>query len=430
MTIKTFTVFLCLITCAPVFSQTTSNETPEVATLKVQDLPEAQDDRDSKIVLTHMMKEANWLDDVKINVSHGVVYITGEYRNKDHMKWLTETAEKLPTVLAVVNNATLVTPEVTDMGPYITEWKNFLGKVKRNAPRVIVGISLVMFFVLLGSYLQKGLNLLWLKRVKNPFVATTVAKVTAVPIWAIFFYITLHILGMQPLATTIIGGTGVAGILFGLAFKGIAENYLSGFLLAMRSPFTQGDHIKVNDFQGIVQNLNMRGTTIVDLDGNLILIPNTTVIQSVVQNFSANNTKRGSFTIELGPKDSFSEAQKIILNVMKEIREVKEDPRPLVVIDQWGADKILKVKTTFWFNADQASESNLRSVAMSRIKDSLLAFGTGFEDKKVREAARRNLKQEVTDGDGVDHEEELQKVAKNSSLPVNEKSANLLKSLN
>lgn len=428
MTTRSLALILFFLISLPALSQTP--EAPEIATLKIQDLPEARDDRDSKTVLSHMIKQAGWLDSAKIEVKHGVVYITGQYKSKDHMKWLTETAEKLPTVLAVVNNATLITPAVTNMAPYINEWKNFLSKVKRNAPRVLVGITLVMFFMLLGSYLQKGLNYLWLKRVKNPFVATTVAKITAVPIWAVFFYITLHILGMQPLATTIIGGTGVAGILFGLAFKGIAENYLSGFLLAMRSPFTQGDHIKVNDFQGIVQNLNMRGTTIVDLDGNLILIPNTTVIQSVVQNFSANSIKRTSFTIEIDQKDSFQETQKIIIDVLKSIKEIKEDPRPLVVIDKWRPEKILSVKTTFWFNAEASSEATLRTVALSRIKDSLLVFGHGDEDKKVRDVARRNLKQEVTESDGARHKEELQKVARNSSLPVNDKSENLLKNLN
>lgn len=406
---------LCLLLCLssfPLLAQTTSESAPAVTDARLEDIPVAQDDKDSEIVLRNMIKQAHWLDQVKIKVSLGVVYISGNYKNKDHMSWLIQTAEKLPTVLAVVNNATLVAPPVTDMGPYLREWNNLMMKVKKNSPRILVGTALIIFFLVLGSYLQRGFHFLWSKRVKNPFLAATVAKVGFVPVWILFFYIVLQILGMQNLATTIIGGTGIAGILFGLAFRGIAENYLSGFLLAMRSPFTQGDHIKVNDYQGIVQNLNMRGTTIVDFDGNLILIPNTTVIQSVVQNFSANADKRSSFILDVDHKDSFSDVQKTIHDVLKGIREIKDEPRPLVVIEQMGPGPVMKIKTSFWFNSGTGSEATLKSMAISRIKDALLGVRPD---------------QEITDGNGISHEEELQKVVQNSTLPVNSRSANLLK---
>ncbi len=424
MTIKrTILCLLYFLLSFPLIAQ----ETPEITEARLEEIPVAQDDKDSEIVLKHMIKEARWLDRVKIKVNHGVLYIDGNYKNKDHMTWLVQTSEKLPTILAVVNNAVLVAPPVTDMGPYLKEWNGLLMKVKKNSPRILVAVALVLFFSLIGNYLYRGFHFLWAKRVKNPFLASTISKVAFVPVWIVFFYVVLQIVGLQSLATTIIGGTGVAGILFGLAFRGIAENYLSGFLLAMRSPFTQGDHIKINDFQGIVQNLNMRGTTIVDFDGNLILIPNTTVIQSVVQNFSANSDKRTSFTIDVDQKDSFSEIQKTIQTVLKEIRDIKDDPIPLVVIDQLGPGNIMKIKTSFWFNTQYASESTLKSMAISRIKDSLLAFGLSGDDKKIREQAKRNLSHRETDGEGISHEVELQKVAQNSSLPVNSRSANLLK---
>ncbi len=427
MTIKKSFFFFILFTHFSFSLPAQETSSPEVMEARLEEIPVAQDDKDSEVVLQHMVRQAKWLDNVKIKVNHGVLYITGNYKNKDHMNWLVQTAEKLPTILAVVNNAVLVAPPVTDMGPYVREWNNLMMKVKKNSPRILVAVALVLFFSLIGSYLQRGFHFLWSKRVKNPFLASTIAKVGFVPVWIVFFYVILQIVGLQSLATTIIGGTGVAGILFGLAFRGIFENYLSGFLLAMRSPFTQGDHIKVNDYQGIVQNLNMRGTTIVDFDGNLILIPNTTVIQSVVQNFSANSDKRTSFTIDVDQKDSFSEIQKTIHNVLKEIRDIKDDPKPLVVIEQWGPGSIMKIKTSFWFNTQSAAESTLKSLAISRIKDSLLAYGLSGEDKKVREQARRNLTHKETNGEGISHEEELQKVAQNSSLPVNSRSANLLK---
>ncbi len=411
-------VFLLIVSSFSLRAQVPPEENaPTVSEARLEDIPVVQDDRDSQIVLTNMLKKAGWLESVKINVSLGVVYISGKYKNKEHMTWLIKTAEKLPTILAVVNNATLVAPPVTDMGPYFREWNNLVMKVKKNSPKLLVGLTLVLFFLVLGSYLLKGFHLILRRRIKNPFLAATVAKVGFVPVWILFFYATLQILGMQNLATTIIGGTGVVGILFGLAFRGIAENYLSGFLLALRSPFTQGDHIKVNEYHGIVQNLNMRGTTIVDFDGNLILIPNTTVIQSVVQNYSANPDKRTSFLIEVSQRETFFVLQQRVLGILREIREVKAEPQPLVVIDQLGPGELMKVKVSFWFDAAKSSEAALKSAALARIKNSL----SGSEDRSSKE----------TDSDeetgAFNHEARLQRVVIESSLPVNSKSGNLLR---
>ncbi|MFL5783575.1 MAG: hypothetical protein ACJ76H_03125 [Bacteriovoracaceae bacterium] len=52
---------------------------------RLEDIPMAQDDRDSEIVLKHMIKEAHWLDQIKIRVNYGVVYISGTYMDMNHI---------------------------------------------------------------------------------------------------------------------------------------------------------------------------------------------------------------------------------------------------------------------------------------------------------------------------------------------------------
>lgn len=429
---KYFATFLLLVSLAHAQAPVPAADTaagPAVTDDRLSDIPVAQDDQDSEVILRYMIKKANWLRSVKINVDHGIVYINGEYEDKNHMQWLTDTAEKLPTILAVVNNAKLVEPPVTDLAPYVHEWNGLVKSFKKNMPKFLIGISLLFSFWLIGHYLQRGFHRIWQTRIKNPFLLSTITKVVFIPVWAFFFYLIMQILGLQRLATTIIGGTGIASIVFGLAFRGIAENYLSGILLAIRSPFTQGDHIKVNDFQGIVQNLNMRGTTIVDRDGNLILIPNTTVINSVVQNFSANPQKRTNFSIDVNISESLRDVEEIILRVLRKTKGIKDDPKPLVVVENLDAFKVMKIKTFFWYDSQAFSEENLKSLAITRIKDSLIAEGIyvpeGVDPKEIRIRAKKNLSEYVKESEGIRHEEELQKVAINSSLPVN--TQNLLK---
>lgn len=194
------------------------------------------------------------------------------------------------------------------------------------------------------------------------------------PVWLVLFYIVLRLLGLSTLGATLIGGTGLFGIVLGLAFKGIAENYLAGLLLASRSPFTRGDIIKIGPHEGYVENLNMRGTTIIDLDGNLVLIPNLTVIQSVVENRTANPKTRTSFNVGIGYQDSISKAQDLVIQAVSDVTGVISDPAPNVVVNELK-NNCVELKVYIWFNSKNNREMRVRSRAMIKTKEVLLASG-------------------------------------------------------
>ncbi|RYZ75399.1 MAG: mechanosensitive ion channel, partial [Proteobacteria bacterium] len=212
------------------------------------------------------------------------------------------------------------------------------------------------------------------RRIKNPFLSHTVARISLWPIWILFFYFILQAAGLSGLATGIIGGTGVLGIVLGLAFKGIAENYLAGLLLAARAPFTKGDLIILDQYKGYVQNLNMRGTTIIDLSGHLILIPNSTVINSIVENQTANPKIRTEFTISITYADSISKAQELLIEAMRTVRGTLPDPSPDVLVESFESSGVtLRIRS--WFNVKDTNEPRFRSRTMAVAKETLLANG-------------------------------------------------------
>ena len=413
-------------------------------------IPSAADDIKAERLLLNITKNAKWFPHIKIDVRNGIVLIEGYTNNAEHLAWLTKTAGKLPHVIAVVNRAEVIAPVMTDMTPFYKEWNSLKSQVKKNLPRILIGLALSFGLIVLGLYIQKGVAKLWKREISNPFLLSTVSKLSMIPVWALFFYLTLMTIGMQGLATTIIGGTGVVGIVLGFAFKGIAENYLSGLLLAMRSPFTQGDVIRVDDFEGIVQNLNMRGTTIMDFDGNLILIPNTMVIQSVVKNFTANTMKRTHFVVGIGYCESIKRCQDLIGEILLTIEGVKSEPPPLIIAENFGTSTV-NLKIHFWFDSKISSEATLKSFAIIKTKEVLLAHGVSLPDesrevvftdtlkvqlleKTLEESAdtdRLNAEADLREtqsetDESSEHDEELLRLAARARLPTHSRDGNLL----
>jgi small conductance mechanosensitive channel len=346
---------------------------------KIVKIPTTLDDQKTERILNNLAAQSGWFPQLKISVAAGMVTIDGHVKDAEQLAWLAKTADRLPTVIAVINKANVDEPAVTDLTPAWKEFLLLLNQAKRALPLLLLAAVLISIFVFISKFIYGGVHSVWRRHINNPFLLSTVTKISMVPIWLVLFYLVLQTAGLSSLATTIIGGTGVVGIVIGFAFKDIAENYLSGLLLAIRSPFTKGDDVTVAGYDGYVQALNMRGTTILAYDGTLILVPNSIVIQSVIKNRSTNPRTRLSFTIGIGYDDSASRAIDLIYGALLEIPAVLEDPAALVIATDLSASSVT-IQVRFWIDASKDSSDKTKSAAISRAKEVLLANGISLPD--------------------------------------------------
>ena len=109
--------------------------------------------------------------------------------------------------------------------------------------------------------------------------------------------IVLRVSGLTKLALTIVGGTGLVGLAVGIAFRDITENFLASIFLSIQRPFETGDLVEIVGVTGYVQQLNIRTTVLLTLDGNLVQLPNAAVYTSTVKNFKATPNRRENFVV-------------------------------------------------------------------------------------------------------------------------------------
>jgi hypothetical protein len=167
-------------------------------------------------------------------------------------------------------------------------------------------------------------------------------------------YLVLRIAGLTQLALTVVGGTGLIGLVLGIAFRDITENFLASLFLSLQQPFREGDLVEVANVTGYVQRLTSRTTVLMTLDGNQVQVPNSTVFKSTIRNFTSNPNRRDDFIVGIGYDDSIPFAQEVALKVLAEHPAVLNEPEPLVLVENLGPSTV-NLRVYFWLDGGRHS---------------------------------------------------------------------------
>jgi len=347
----------------------------------VREIAVAPNARDAQIAdrLERILLASGWFEPVSVSVREGIVFIDGRTETDDRRDWAQQLALRTQDVVAVVNRIDVQPTISWDFTPTWRELGRLVDRAQWLAPLVVVSLIILLVFWLLSRVAARLTRHALRRRLTSPLLVNIAARALALPVILIGVYLVLQLAGLTRLAVTVLGGTGLVGIVVGLAFREIAENSLASILLSVRNPFRTGDWIQVGEHQGIVQNLNMRTTILLTLDGNHVLIPNSVVFKSVVTNFSSNPARRAEFSVGIGYSDSIVKAQDVMLGALRAHPAVLATPEPAAIVDELGASTV-NIRVQFWFDGKAYSIFKVRSSLMRQVKRALQDAGVSMPD--------------------------------------------------
>jgi small-conductance mechanosensitive channel len=129
-----------------------------------------------------------------------------------------------------------------------------------------------------------------------------------------------------------------------------------------------------------VQQLNVRTTILMALDGNLVQIPNASVYKSNLRNFTTNANRRDQFDVGIGYDDAINDAQAIALHVLTKHPAVLSEPEPLVLADSLGKATV-NLRVYYWINGREHSWSKVRSSVIRLVKRAFQNHGISMPDE-------------------------------------------------
>ena len=218
------------------------------------------------------------------------------------------------------------------------------------------------------------------KRLPNTLLLNVAGYTAGVITFLIGLYVLLQIAGLTNIAATVIGGTGLLGLVLGIAFRDITENFLASIFLSVQNPFRSGDLVEIAGIQGFVEALNTRVTVLMTLEGNHVQIPNATVYKSNIFNYTSSPNRRTDFMIGIGYEDSISKAQEVALKVLENHPAVLNDPEPLALVDSLGAATV-NLRIYFWINGKEYSYIKVKSAIIRLTKRAFEDAGISMPDE-------------------------------------------------
>ncbi len=237
-----------------------------------------------------------------------------------------------------------------------------------HLPDVVAAIVVLVLFILVA----KGVKRL-MERVMSRFssyadINRVVAGAVYIAVIGAGVMIALGILGWDKTVTSLLAGAGIIGLALGFAFQDTAENFIAGVLLNVRREFTYGDIIKTNDFEGIVERVEMRATMLRTFDGLLVVIPNAEVFKHPLINYSGRGLRRVDLAVGVSYGDDLENAAVIAARAVEDI-DGREAARPVEVFYESFGDSSINFQIRFWIDfARQTDYLKARSEAIIRIK--------------------------------------------------------------
>ncbi len=238
----------------------------------------------------------------------------------------------------------------------------------------LIGLAVVVLVVLLlGTRLVvRGVERGMRRGHVDDTVQRLVAMLLQVGLTIAAVLVALSIAGVSVGAA--LAGLGLAGLALAFALQSILENFVAGVLILVRRPFRRGDQIISGDFEGAVDDIDLRVTRLIDYDGELVLIPNATVFTEPLINLTRRGARRTRGTIGIDYRDDHDAAGTILREATAATEGVLADPPSEALLFELGESSV-DFEVRYWTAPDIRSVRHTQDRVLRACKSAVESAG-------------------------------------------------------
>lgn len=143
-----------------------------------------------------------------------------------------------------------------------------------------------------------------------------------------------------------------AGLAIGLALQGSLSNFAAGFMIIAFRPFKSGDFVEAGGTAGVVEEITIFTTKMRTGDNKTVIVPNGSITNGVITNYSTKPTRRVDLVIGVGYDDDLKKVKKTLTKIVEKNEFVLKDPETVIAVSELADSSVNLVVRPWVKSAD------------------------------------------------------------------------------
>ncbi|QDG54316.1 mechanosensitive ion channel family protein [Persicimonas caeni] len=235
-----------------------------------------------------------------------------------------------------------------------------------------IGIAIVVFvvFLVLASLAKRTVSGFSSRFTEDKSLQSLFGTITKVLVIVVGAFAAAAIIFPGLSAGHLVSVLGLSSVAIGFAFKDIFENFLAGILILSGRPFVIGDQIETNGYEGTVEHISIRSTSIETYDGQRVIIPNSAIFTNPMTVRTAFPHRRTTFVTGIGYDEDIETAREVIREAVNGCETVLEDPAPQIFLMEHG-DSSVNFHIRYWTPSTISGVKNAQDEVATSVKYAL-----------------------------------------------------------
>ena len=242
-------------------------------------------------------------------------------------------------------------------------------------PNIVLALIVFAIFFFLGREIKRVVRRVTRQHRQARNLGLVLGRLAQGIIVLVGLFVALSIVIPTFKAGDLVQLLGISGVAIGFAFRDILQNFLAGILILLTEPFRIDDQIVFKNFEGTVENIETRATTILTYDGRRIVIPNAELFTNSVTVNTAFDKRRTEYDFSIGYGDDIDCAKQLMLEALYSVNEVLKDPAPDVLVVEL-AESTVNIRVRWWISPPRRMDDmRSRDKVICAIKKKLVENG-------------------------------------------------------
>ncbi|RYE20410.1 MAG: mechanosensitive ion channel family protein [Sphingobacteriaceae bacterium] len=235
-------------------------------------------------------------------------------------------------------------------------------------PNIIISAIILVAGIYIAGLLKNLIFKLIGKVSDNKTLNRLFSSVVYIVLIGITLFTVLSILHLDTAVTSILAGAGILGLGLAFAFQDIASNLISGIFISFRRPIHVGDIVKLKDYMGKVEEINLRDTVLRTFQGQMVIIPNKDVYQNPIENYSILGKRRFDLSVGVSYGEDLEKVEQITLQTLKGMDHLSKVDEITLFFQEFGGSTINFTLRLWADSPEQSAYLKIGSEAIKRLK--------------------------------------------------------------